>query len=68
MKSKLYGNKKDETIESLPIAQGGTSARTKETAAKNLGFVSHDQVKKPDGVIILGEDGSGNRSVVCERK
>jgi hypothetical protein len=62
MKSKLYQQRIDEALDSVPIEQGGTAARTKETACENLGLVSKDQVRGPGGIIILGEDGLISKS------
>lgn len=56
MKSKVYDPKMRPDDESVPIANGGTGARLKEDACANLGLVSQDQVRQPDGVITLGAD------------
>ena len=45
----------DESKYSLPIENGGTSARSPKTAAKNLGLVSVDQVDQQDGIALLSE-------------
>lgn len=56
MNSKVFNPKMDPADESVPISHGGTGARLKEDACSNLGLVSRDQVRKPYGVITLGED------------
>lgn len=57
MNSKVFSPKMDPADESVPVSSGGTGARLKEDACSNLGLVSRDQVRKPHGVITLGDDG-----------
>lgn len=58
MKMQILKNTIDEAVDSVSVEHGGTAARTKKQACINLGLVSEDQVRQPDGIIVLGEDGT----------
>lgn len=51
----------DESKYSLPIENGGTSARSPEQAAANLGLVSVDQVDQQDGIALLSNTANVQR-------
>ncbi len=56
MQMQILGNVINEAVDSVPIENGGTGARTKETACDNLGLVSQSQVRQPNGIVVLGEN------------
>lgn len=51
----------DESKYSLPIENGGTSARSPEQAAENIGLVSTDQVDQRDGIALLSSTNNVQR-------
>lgn len=62
MKMQILSNRIDEALDSVPVVNGGTGARTKETACENLSLVSQDQIRQTDGIIVLGENSLINRN------
>lgn len=52
-----YGPDQDQEYGSQPVSRGGTGARTKEQAAKNLGILSEADVGQPGGVGSLDAEG-----------